>query len=320
MKPLPDQALSELYMQLGQLYKAGLTHHDALKQLSRQKTPTAERARRTIMYLNRGKPLPESGVRAGLFAETDKALLEAADMSGNYVEIYHSLASMYEDHARYRRQVRSRLTLPAIMLIAAVFVPPLPDIVRGTLPVSEYFANSISLLIAVAAGFFTVVYLPGILRRNGARPLIDTLELIMPYFGPWALRRQLCQFMQILALLLRCGVPILDALPKACDAAENTVLQRRLRFLKSAIEDGDSLADALSTVRGVNQHALSMARIGEHSGALDSMLQHYVAQETEALANRDAALAAWLPRLIYAGVVGFIIYSLLTGGGVVVIM
>lgn len=319
-KPLPFQDLAILYLQLSRLEKSGIPTERVMKLLIEESDEGSEigkRARMALNYLKRGKSLSEAGKRAGLFIGLDAALIEVAEESGTYGKVFQQLAQFYEEKARQKQQIKSRLLLPLSILVLAMFIQPVPALVSGKITFINYLSATLGILLQLALFVFIVLHLSswfqhGFLRSF--RHLWDKIEINVPYFSHWLVRRNLRNFMQSLGLMLEAGLPILEALPKAFQAVENTQLRQRLQTINTRLRKGDTFAEALSQVAGVGSVARQLILTGEQAGSLADILLHYVKLETEAIALHDEMLVAWLPRIIYGGVIAMIAYSLLSTG------
>jgi len=161
----------------------------------------------------------------------------------------------------------------------------------------------------------------GLYRRREHAPVgvaspLDGLLVRVPILGPALLRRNLRDFFDSLGLMLEAGMAMLDALPKACALISHAPLRKRFSSVQMAIQRGQGLAQALASVDFPGHGlALGLIRTGEASGTLPASLLNYARVETQKLDSLTEQLATWLPRLLYAGVMVWMAYGLLTGAG-----
>jgi general secretion pathway protein F len=106
-----------------------------------------------------------------------------------------------------------------------------------------------------------------------------------------------------LATLLRSGITLIDALTAIVDQLDNEKFKRVFGEIKTAVNEGSSLADAMGKHRQVfDELYVSMVRAGEASGALDRVLVR-LADFTEAQAKlKSKILSAMLYPMIMLGV------------------
>lgn len=114
-----------------------------------------------------------------------------------------------------------------------------------------------------------------------------------------------------LATLLKSGITLIESLTAIVDQVENEKLKRVFGAIKSSVNEGSSLADAMAQHPQVfTTLYVSMIRAGEASGALDTVLIR-LADFTESQARlRSKILNAMMYPVIMMGVGGIIMVIL----------
>lgn len=114
-----------------------------------------------------------------------------------------------------------------------------------------------------------------------------------------------------LATLLRSGITLIESLAAIVDQVDNEKMKRVYGDVKSAVNEGSSLADALAQHPEVFDHLyVNMIRAGEASGALDQVLNRLATfMEAQAKLN-SKILSAMLYPAIMVGVGGIIMIIL----------
>ncbi len=314
-KPLSDQDLANLYVQLAHQEEAGIPVIKAMTLIMQDGGETGKRATGTLNSLKRGKSLAEAGTRADLFIGLDAALVKVAEAGGTSATVFRQLAKFYEDRAKLTRQIKSQLVLPMIVLLLAIFIQPTPALLLGNITTVDYLAATLGLIFTTAIFIFVLLRLPHWIHQGffgPLRKLWDKLEIKAPYLGKWYVRRSIRDFTRSLGLMVQAGLPILEALPKANEVIGNLVLRKRLQKIGLRLRAGDSFADAFSQVEGVNSLASQLVLSGEHAGSLAEMMLHYAKLESEDIEMHDKELATWIPRIVYAGVVAWMAYGILS--------
>lgn len=310
-------ARAQLFGHLAAMEKAGVPVERAL--LSVQVPTRAKAALASLQtQIIGGSDMAAAGLRSGLFTALDSTLLRAAQASGCLAAVYQRLAERYNHRAQQAAAVQSRLLMPAAVLVLALFIQPLPALVGGQLSIAGYLWGVLWPLLVLGA-----LYVLGheLYRRSahapaGAASPLDGLLARVPILGPALLRRNLRDFFDSLGLMLEAGMPILEALPKACAVISHAPLRKRFSTVQLAIQRGQGLAQALASVDFPGHGlALGLIRTGEASGTLPASLLNYAGVETQKLDSLTEQLATWLPRLLYAGVMLWMAYGLLTGAG-----
>jgi len=109
-------------------------------------------------------------------------------------------------------------------------------------------------------------------RSAGLRETMDRLLLKLPIAGPILGYSATARFARTLAVSLKAGVPLVEAMESVAAATGNRVYQRSVLRMREDIAAGYSVAVAMKQVRLLPPMVLQMTSIGEEAGALDTML------------------------------------------------
>lgn len=313
LAPMKLSVRADLFSQLATMEDAGFPFDNALR-LVHLPPREGPRLAGTRKWIRLG--IADAGLKGGLFTTIEASLLRAAAASGSPSRAYRLLADHYARRVARAKMMKSRMMLPVIMLVVAVFVRPLPNLVAGTLTWRAYLLRY--LLPFIAVGGAVCLLGESSQRWQSARALRNTLDRVIslvPLFGPIQARRNIRDFFDGLALLLEAGMPILDALPMALSTVRDQTLRRQLSRIKPRIEAGASFTQAVSEV-SFPGHTLACALIapGEASGALPQMLFRYSEAETAAINRFDELVAEWVPRIAYTSTALLIGYGMIQSG------
>nr|WP_024306815.1 type II secretion system F family protein [Pseudomonas sp. P818] len=306
-----------LFAHLEAMERAGVPIDRALASLNLGGRHEAA-VKRLRQMVGNGRDLASSGQLSGVFTPLESSLIRAAQEAGALAHTYEQLAQRYDAQARHAAELVSRLLLPAGVLLLALAVKPLPSLVGGSLS---------------GVGYLTAVLLPLFWLSAllwGARALwrrwqqrstdqpgtLDDLLLALPVLGSLQRRADLRNFCDSLGLLLEAGMPVLDALPRACSAVSNARLRREFATLAPRVAAGQSLVRAFDGLSLPGKAMLiGVLNTGEATGRPGEALLRFARLQAQQLAASQQALASWGPRLFYLAVAGWMAYGLLTGGG-----
>jgi type II secretory pathway component PulF len=299
--PLPTRVL--LFEHLAAMEKAGVPAERAyalldLGALWRGRIDTFRR-----LY-GRGVDPATAGANSGLFNPFEARLLRAALSAGSPQATYERLARSLACAAQQHRALRSRLMLPGTVLTIALFVQPIPQLITGALSLGGYLGKALLPLIVLAVGGMLALrtmrwFASG--EPGAGRATLERLLLDLPVFGHVHLRRSTRDFTSSLALLLRAGLPLFDALPVAVATVGNHLLRADLATLLPAVQAGAPLSKAISALRLVDTvHLFPIVHTGEQSGTLAETLQRFADAESVALAQAQNQMMMWLPRIVYS--------------------
>ena len=306
-----------LFAHLGAMERAGVPIDRALASLDLGARHEAA-VKRLRQMVGGGRDLATSGQLSGVFTPLDSGLVRAAQEAGALAHIYEQLAQRYEEQARHMAELRSRLLLPAGVLILALAVKPLPALVGGSLSGAGYLAAVLMPILWLSALLFgaRALWRRWQQRRTNQPGPLDDLLLALPVLGSLQRRADVRNFCDSLGLLLEAGMPVLDALPRACSAVSGARLRRDFANLASRVAAGQSLVRAFD---GLSFHGKAMLigvlNTGEATGRPGEALLRFARLQAQQLAASQQMLASWAPRLFYLAVAMWMAYGLLTGGG-----
>jgi len=305
-KLLNIESLSLLFQQLAQLESAGIPIAVAVGLIKTKDANLQKRLTHMQQLISAGASVASAGFKLGVFNHTHQTILSAAENSGKLAEIYQQLATYYANKYSRNKKIKSRLYLPAVTLLLALFIEPIPLLVNSTISVETYLGLSLGRFILIACVLFIASKLPSLFQS-----LFYRLQLQLPKVKGWVIRRQMNEFILMLATLLDAGVMFSEALPLAVATIKNTDLRARFDRAIRDCHSGDSVTHILSKVKGMPGVALQIIHTGEESGKLATSVHHYAKREADMINLADDALAEWLPRLFYTAVALWMSASLL---------
>jgi general secretion pathway protein F len=318
LPPLSWQVRADLFAQLAAMEKSGLPTIQAFGHV-RLPPQSQTRVAAARKLLARGTPIANAGRGSGLFTELEANLIDAAASAGSPAPTYRRLADYYTQRATQARAVRSRLPLPAFLLLTGLFVQPLPALVSGSLSGARYLLHCLGPLVAIAA----LMYLGSTLFKqqegppSAVRTAIEKIALNTPLLGNMLVRSNIRDFFESLALMVEAGMPILQAVPKALETIRLGAVKAAFGKIQAKLARGSTLVQALENICYLdNGQALALIGTGEASGTLPEMLFRFAAMETEAINAFNRQVADWLPRIVYAAVACWVAYGILTGPGI----
>ena len=292
---LPAELRVVFYRELAVLLDAGLPLVAALEILIQ----SPEFGRGTVLLAGvRDRVREGAGLAAALAtagarpAPHERAIVEVGEKAGNLAEVLEKLAAFLEEQHRLRERIVSALIYPTIIFVFAVcvavvmlgFVIPsaaqllvrearveLPWLTRAMITVGRALVWGVPLVLAAAVG--------GVLagrraaaRETAVRQRMDRLWFRLPLIGRgYALVVNL-RWARTLAMLLRGGVPLLEALPLAGRATGSAWVTAQMEKETEAVRHGSSLADAVRRVPVLAASLPAWIQAGEASGALERLL------------------------------------------------
>jgi type IV pilus assembly protein PilC len=252
------------------------------------------------------------------------SMVRAGETGGVLDDVLLDLADMIEKEVELRRRIKSAMTYPVVVVILVVLimaamllfiVPQFETIyanLGGKLPLPTRVLLGASdavrtywyiVLLAVVAGTIT---LRRYKKTPAGRAQIDALKIRVPVFGPLFHKVSLARFSSTLGMLLKSGVPILQAMDIVKDTVNNRVIAKAVDDVKGSIREGESIAKPLAKHAVFPPMVVQMLAVGEETGAVDTMLvkvSEFYNSEVEATVD---ALTSLIEPLLIAFVGGFV--------------
>jgi type II secretory pathway component PulF len=304
---------AELYRQLSQLTAAGVSLPQAVELQHRSPPSRSFRGplATVIRKLAEGATFHESLLGTGRWLPAfDAALLQAGEHSGRLPACFTLLADHYQRNAALLRKTISSLIYPALLLHMAVFIGPLPELVR-TWNLFAYAAKTLGVLVPLYLVIaFVIMAVQG---RHGERwrSLMEALLRRVPLLGKARRNLALARLAAALEALINAGVNIIEAWELAATASGSPALRRAVTRWKPDLLAGMTPAEAVRNSREFPEVFANLYNTGEVTGSLDDTLRRLrTLYETEG-ERQLTALAEWTPKLIYFAVVIFVAWQVI---------
>lgn len=248
---------------------------------------------------------------APVLTEAERVMLAAGWKSGRVEAVMASVLEQRELWTQSRRRVRAKLALPALVLLGACFVGPLPRLLAGaTLP--EYLCTALIPIVLAVAIYFTADYL---LHVRAARSVsgpspIDRIWLSVPLAGHVEALRNLSLCCGMLSQLIGAGILLSDALDLCARALPNGVYREELARLRDIVRGGRPMSSGMQAGSLWPIEVVAAVATAEQAGALEESLARLGRQLRERYTAAVELFADWLPRFAYALVVLFVLFNI----------
>ncbi len=126
----------------------------------------------------------------------------------------------------------------------------------------------------------------------------------------------MARFARTMGTLLGNGVPLLKAIDIAIETVGNVVLRDALATLLPAVKGGQRMSVALAETKRFTPMVIQMTRVGEESGALDTMMLELAKvfdDHVQAGVKRSLTLLEPVLILTMGAVIAVIIIAILMG-------
>ncbi len=259
-------------------------------------------------------------------------MVAAGEAGGILDTILQRLAAYMEKFAKIKKQIKSAMIYPSVIMFVAVAVValllvvvvpmlatmfaeagqalPLPT--RIVVATSNFLKGwgGLSLLIAIIGAFVGIKQWR---KTEKGLKVTDALALKLPIVGDLIRKVSVAKFTRTLGTLLTSGVPILEGLMIVARTAGNKIVEEAILTTRTSVSEGKTLAEPLTKFKVFPAMVTQMIAVGEATGALDNMLtkiaDFYDDEVDAAVATLTSMLEPIL--MIFLGTtVGFVIIAM----------
>jgi type IV pilus assembly protein PilC len=266
-----------------------------------------------------------------VFSPLFVSMVKAGETGGQLDTVLMRVADNFEADYKLRQKVKSAMTYPVVVAgiagllvtVMLLFVVPtfagMFEGLGGTLPLPTAILLAISTrakflvpLFIVLSIIGTIGYKKGRKASSEFRLKTDKAKLKIPIFGNLFQKVAVSRFTRTLSLLLRAGVPVLQALDIVSEATGNEVLARASADVKESVRSGETVATPLSKHKVFPPMVVQMISVGEDTGALDDMLDRisdFYDQEVESTTELTSLIEPIMIGVL-GGIVGAMVIAL----------
>jgi type IV pilus assembly protein PilC len=332
-RPFGRAELMRFTRQLAILINAGVPILECLEILQKQEQNMVLKrvVKNVSMQVEEGKSLYDALSSQQGFDKLYCSLVRAGESAGILDTILNKLAEFLEKQEKLKKQVKSALTYPVIVVFVGIlvifglmtFVVPqfvgmlkesnqeIPWVTQSVIDISDFFRNYTLLLIAglIAGSMF---FLNFIKTREG-KIAWDRFTMKVPLFGLLIIKGNLGAFTRTLATMLTAGVPIIDSLEICIDTLDNTQIAKDLNKVRQAVIEGKSITEPLSRITYFPPLVTQMMKVGESTGNLDNMLVKVAdvfQDEVEELVGNMTKLIEPIILVVLGGMIGFVLIAM----------
>jgi type IV pilus assembly protein PilC len=272
-----------------------------------------------------------------VFSPLFVAMVRAGEIGGVLEDSLMRIASQLEKEDALRRQVRSAMVYPAVvvsvallvMIVLVVYIVPvfagvlkqfatnaasaqLPAMTQITVNFSHAMTNYWYAFI-IGAGAITFGFRRWKTSESG-RPQWDMLRLKLPFkIGDIVQKIAIARWARTFSALTAAGVPLLEALDITGLSAGNEVVARAMADVVDSVKRGGTIAEPLKESPVFPMMVSHMVAVGESTGELDSMLAKIADFYEERVASAVKALTSIIEPVMIVfigGMVGFIVIAM----------
>jgi type II secretory pathway component PulF len=275
--------------QMKMLLEAGAPLVPALEATAEQTTKPFMRAllHRLRQRLEEGDNLCKALEAEGhLFDPVFRSMIAAGEATASLPEVFGRLCDLAHQQQKTRKLVIGALLYPAILTVLLVVVAsvllffvvprfktlfmslnaPLPALTRVLFGIAEFTSRQWPYLLGALLAVIAAIVL--CFRLPSCRHWLDEVLLRLPLIGRLLSRLIFARVVRIWAAMLRCHVPLLEAIRQSRAAITNVAFLRLITQVEESVSSGGRMGQALAAARIADPLIVSAIRTGEDNGRL----------------------------------------------------
>lgn len=321
--------LALLTRQLSVLLAAGIPLEETLAAVAKQSPKTHIKSLMLAVrsHVLEGLSFARALQQATSFPPLYIATIAAGEKSGHLDLILNQLADYTENRFALQKKIQGAMVYPIVLMIMAIsvimglmsFVVPkivkvfeqseqaLPLITQVVLAMSNIITHWWWLMLLIIGGGAFFLY--RLAQTPAGKLSLDSLVLKLPVLARLSKGLNAARFASTLAILVRSGVPLIEALHIGAAVTTNLHIQKAIISAADRVTEGASLSNQLEKSAYFPPMMVQMIKSGENSGELENMLSRAATmQEAEATNFISTLLSLLEPlMLVLMGVVVMII-------------
>ncbi len=329
-----SRKLAEFSSQFSVLLDAGMTIPECISlMVNNEKDPGFKAILQNIeKEIDQGISLSESiKNRGSLFPPIFVMLIRTGEYSGQVAPIFKELAEYFEKIDDNKSRIIGVCTYPAVLtvfllinlIVMSVKVVPvfrevfsdyqeeLPLLTRVMFALADLIKDGWFLMVLIAVALPVLVILS--LRNAAVKKILDRVLLMVPVTGKLLVDSSINSFLKGLALLLKNGMTIVQALDPAINIVGNHVIRESLYRDTLAIIEGKPLHQLLQDNKYINDVTKTLIKTGESSAKFDITLDKaiiYYNREINRKVDRINRLMEPALILVFGAIIGLVVISL----------
>ncbi|MDR2749949.1 MAG: type II secretion system F family protein, partial [Clostridiales bacterium] len=293
-KSCSPKELAIFCRQMSVMFISQITVMEGLQLLSEQSENKELKTALSEMRLRMDEAHPfrdAMGMYPHIFGSYLLNMVVIGEVSGTLDSVFSRLGAYFEKEGRIRKKLKSAVTYPLVLsvLMAAIILLLIIKIIPmfqstlatmgGQMPAATTAIFSAASFLAQYAWIFGAVIAAIVVfsiifsRTEKGKAFFDRLRISVPGFKYVNSRVITARYSRGLAILLKSGVQVLNAMDAISSLVENRVLEGKFQQAFLKVKEGEPLQTALKDTGFFPPLFIRMATIGNDTGHLDEMLE-----------------------------------------------
>lgn len=332
-KSIKSKELRVMCSQMSILLESGAGIDNILEAiLEQQKKKYKENLSLAVRNIKKGYSIENSFRSSDLFSEFFYNMIKCGENSGRLSNVLKDMSNYYERDYRVKSKLKSIMIYPAILLImmivALIFImyavipnfalvfesnnikPPLFSYLVIT--TMMFFKEYINILIPVIIIIISLLYIAIKSNENNIEKF-DRIKSTFPILKNYYLMSVTAAFSRNMYLMLKSGIPLVEAIKISSDITENIYIQKKLEISIRYINKGNGISKSIDLAGIFPKIFISMLKNGEESGNIEKSFQYinnFFENELDIMTDRIVRLIEPAMTIIMGFVIGALIIAI----------
>ena len=300
--------------------------------LEQQKKKYKENLSLAVRNIKKGYSIENSFRSSDLFSEFFYNMIKCGENSGRLSNVLKDMSNYYERDYRVKSKLKSIMIYPTILLImmivALIFImyavipnfalvfesnnikPPLFSYLVIT--TMMFFKEYINILIPVIIIIISLLYIAIKSNENNIEKF-DKIKSTIPILKNYYLMSVTAAFSRNMYLMLKSGIPLVEAIKISSDITGNIYIQKKLEISIRYINKGNGISKSIDLSGIFPEIFISMLKNGEESGNIEKSFQYinnFFENELDIMTDRIVRLIEPAMTIIMGFVIGALIIAI----------
>lgn len=300
--------------------------------LEQQKKKYKENLSLAVRNIKKGYSIENSFRSSDLFSEFFYNMIKCGENSGRLSNVLKDMSNYYERDYRVKSKLKSIMIYPTILLImmivALIFImyavipnfalvfesnnikPPLFSYLVIT--TMMFFKEYINILIPAIIIIISLLYIAIKSNENNIEKF-DRIKSTFPILKNYYLMSVTAAFSRNMYLMLKSGIPLVEAIKISSDITGNIYIQKKLEISIRYINKGNGISKSIDLAGIFPKIFISMLKNGEESGNIEKSFQYinnFFENELDIMTDRIVRLIEPAMTIIMGFVIGALIIAI----------
>lgn len=283
--------------------------------------------------IQKGNSISNSFQKTNKFSKFFISMVKAGEISGNLDIVMNRLSEYYDKEYKLRSKIRSILIYPIFLIVSVIavslfmFISIIPNfqmvfsnngmeaplftkiLIDVSMFIRSYYVYIIIVNVLVVCYLFYKIKTSKKIRIH-----MEKIQLKMPFIKNITKLVITTKFSRAFSILNKSGVEITESIEISSQVIDNHILYKEILNCKENITRGSTIGESLGLVQAFPSLFLTMIKIGEESGRLDSSLvtiNKFYEQELENKIDQSMKIIEPVIIIFVAAIIGVLILAML---------